>query len=85
MRNNEISGSAGVSVKIKSDKQEYDKGGNIVENNRYRRAPTRPDVQLHGPPRADVRERGRDAEPVFFNNTGDYGDGATPPNITDPC
>ena len=34
VRNNEISNSAGVSVKIKSDSKEYDKGGNVVQNNR---------------------------------------------------
>jgi hypothetical protein len=34
VRNNEISNSAGVSVKIKSDSKEYDKGGNVVQGNR---------------------------------------------------
>jgi hypothetical protein len=34
VRNNQISNSAGVSVKIKSDSKEYDKGGNVVEGNR---------------------------------------------------
>ena len=33
VRNNRISDSAGVAVKIKSDSEEYDKGGNIVEGN----------------------------------------------------
>ena len=32
--NNEISGSAGYTLKIKTDDDEYDKGGNVVENNR---------------------------------------------------
>jgi hypothetical protein len=34
VRNNEISGSAGYTLKIKTDDEEYDKGGNVVENNR---------------------------------------------------
>jgi hypothetical protein len=34
VRNNTISGSEGVAVKIKSDSEEYDKGGNVVESNR---------------------------------------------------
>ena len=34
VRNNEISDSAGYSIKIQSDDEEYDKGGNVVENNR---------------------------------------------------
>jgi Protein of unknown function (DUF1565)/Right handed beta helix region len=33
VRNNTITDSAGVAVKIKSDSDEYDKGGNIVEGN----------------------------------------------------
>jgi hypothetical protein len=34
VRNNEISDSAGYTIKIQSDDEEYDKGGNVVENNR---------------------------------------------------
>jgi hypothetical protein len=34
VRNNQISDSAGVSVKIKADGKKYDKGGNVVQNNR---------------------------------------------------
>ena len=34
VRNNSISDSAGYSVKIASDDDEYDKGGNAIENNR---------------------------------------------------
>ena len=33
VRNNMISASAGYTVKISSDDDEYDKGGNVVENN----------------------------------------------------
>ncbi|GAA5137987.1 DUF1565 domain-containing protein [Pseudonocardia adelaidensis] len=33
VRNNTISGSEGVGIKIKSDGEEYDKGGNVVEGN----------------------------------------------------
>jgi hypothetical protein len=33
VRNNTISDSAGVAIKIKSDDAEYDKGGNVVEGN----------------------------------------------------
>ena len=34
VRNNEISDSAGYTIKIQNDGREYDKGGNVVENNR---------------------------------------------------
>ena len=34
VRNNQISDSAGYTIKIQSDGDEYDKGGNVVENNR---------------------------------------------------
>jgi hypothetical protein len=34
VRNNQISDSAGVSVKISANDERYDKGGNVVENNR---------------------------------------------------
>jgi hypothetical protein len=34
VRNNEISDSAGYTIKIQTDGDEYDKGGNVVENNR---------------------------------------------------
>ena len=34
MRGNVISGSAGFGVKIQSDDEQYDLGGNAVENNR---------------------------------------------------
>jgi Protein of unknown function (DUF1565)/Right handed beta helix region len=33
VRNNTISGSEGVAIKIKSDSAQYDKGGNVVEGN----------------------------------------------------
>ena len=34
VRDNEISRSAGYTVKIQTDGEEYDKGGNVVQNNR---------------------------------------------------
>jgi hypothetical protein len=34
VRDNEISDSAGYTIKIQTDGEEYDKGGNVVENNR---------------------------------------------------
>jgi hypothetical protein len=34
VRNNTISDSEGVAIKIKSDSDEYDKGGNVIEGNR---------------------------------------------------
>jgi hypothetical protein len=34
VRNNEISDSAGVNIKIRSDSRKFDRGGNVVENNR---------------------------------------------------
>jgi hypothetical protein len=37
VRNNRISDSAGVAIKIKSDSERYDKGGNVVEGNEITR------------------------------------------------
>jgi hypothetical protein len=34
IRNNTISGSEGVAIKLQSDKSEYDKGGNVIEGNK---------------------------------------------------
>jgi hypothetical protein len=34
VRTNEISASAGVNIKIRSDSRKYDKGGNVIEDNR---------------------------------------------------
>ena len=34
VRNNQISDSAGYTIKIQTDGEEYDRGGNVVENNR---------------------------------------------------
>ena len=33
VRNNQISDSAGYTIKIQNDGEEYDSGGNVVENN----------------------------------------------------
>ena len=49
VRNNQISESAGVSLKIKSDEQQYDKGGNIVVDNRLSGAPVALQVESAAP------------------------------------
>jgi hypothetical protein len=86
VRNNQISGSAGVSVKIKSDKQEYDKGGNTVQTNRMSGAPTAlmfNSMVTPGPMCGNVVETRTVV--VESDNGDDYGDNARPPDITAPC
>jgi hypothetical protein len=82
LRNNQISDSAGYTIKIQSDDEEYDRGGNVVENN-----------QLSGAAAETFKikseaEQGRFcgnnivASGALFNANSD---GNLPTGITSPC
>jgi hypothetical protein len=78
VRNNQISDSAGYAIKIQSDGKKYDKGGNIVENNRLSGA-----VQIF-----KIKSTARQGR--MCGNTVTSGalfntDGATPAGVTSPC
>ena len=85
VRNNQIFISAGVNVKIKSDEQEYDKGGNSVQNNRMSGAPAALQFNSTVPPGPMCGNVVETQTLVFANDTGDYGHGSVPPDITMPC
>ena len=85
VKHNKIFSSAGVGVKIKPDSAGFDKGGNSVVNNEIGDAPYALQYNSLVPQGPMCGNVVTTKEPVFYNNTGDYGDGATPPNITDPC
>jgi hypothetical protein len=85
VRDNEIVGSAGVGVKIKPDSAEFDKGGNSLVNNEFSDAPYALQFNSLVPTGQTCGNVVRTKELVFYNNTGDYGDGATPPDLTAPC
>ena len=85
VRDNEISSSAGVGVKIKSDAAEYDKGGNSLVDNEFSEAPYALQFNSLVPTGRMCGNVAETKELVFYNNTGDYGDGATPPDFTAPC
>ena len=85
IRNNEISNSAGVSVKIKSDEQEYDKGGNTVQGNRMSGAPAALQFNSTAPPGPMCGNVMTTEAMVFVNSSGDHGDGVPAPDITAPC
>ena len=73
-------------MKIASDEQEYDKGGNTVENNRMSGAPTAlmfNSMVTPGPMCGNVVETRTVV--VESDNGDDYGDNAWPPDITAPC
>jgi hypothetical protein len=85
VKHNEIVSSAGVGVKIKPDSAEFDKGGNVVTDNEIGDAPYALQFNSLVPQGPMCGNTVTTKEPVFFNNTGDYGDGATPPDIAAPC
>jgi hypothetical protein len=85
VRNNEISRSAGVNVKIKSDGQEYDKGGNTVVANRMSGAPAALQFNSTAPPGPMCGNVVTTDAMVFVNSSGDHGDGAPSPDFTVPC
>jgi hypothetical protein len=83
VRDNQISDSAGVSVKIKADGKKYDKGGNVVENNR-----------ISGSAAALMLESATTQGPMCGNVVStttvmdaddDDDDAAAPADITAPC
>jgi len=79
VRGNEISDSAGYTIKIQSDGEEYDRGGNAVENNRLSGAAAET-FKIKS-----EAEQGRIcgnqvAGGALFNE-----DGATPVGVTSPC
>ncbi len=85
VRGNKIFDSAGVSVKIKMDSAEYDKGGNSLVDNRISGAPYALMFNSLVPTGPMCGNRADTTELVYYNNTGDYGDGATPPDFTARC
>ena len=81
VRNNQISESAGVNLKIKADKKQYDKGGNVVENNRLSGAPVALQVEssaAQGPMCGNVVASG-----TTLNKDDD--DGVPVGGFTTPC
>jgi hypothetical protein len=79
VRNNEISDSAGYSIKIQNDGREYDKGGNVVENNR-----------LSGAAGEIFKIKSSADQGAICGNTVAGGtlfndDGETPTGVTSPC
>ncbi|WP_232665487.1 DUF1565 domain-containing protein [Pseudonocardia sp. TRM90224] len=82
IRNNQITNSAGVSLKIKSDDEKYDKGGNVVQGNRISGAPTALLFDSKAPPGAMC---GNVVETQSVVSAEDTDDDAAPPNIAAPC
>jgi hypothetical protein len=77
LRGNVISGSAGFNVKIQSDDEGYDNGGNSLENN-----------HLSGPAAEHLRIEADDPQEQFCGNvvtSSDVIDGNSPGDITAPC
>ncbi len=77
VRNNQISGHAGYTLKIRSDDEEYDKGGNILEYN-----------HLSGSAAALMIESAAAQGPMCGNVVTTMGvtdDGDPPPDISVPC
>jgi Right handed beta helix region/Protein of unknown function (DUF1565) len=79
VRDNEISDSAGYTIKIQNDGREYDKGGNVVENNR-----------LSGAAAEVFKIKSTAQQGSICGNTVAGGslfsdDGATPAGVTSPC
>ena len=79
VRNNEISDSAGYTIKIQTDGREYDKGGNVVENNR-----------LSGSAAEVFKIKSSAKQGSICGNTVAGGelfntDGETPAGVTRPC
>jgi hypothetical protein len=85
VRSNKIFNSAGVAVKIKMDSAQYDVGGNSLVDNKISGAPFALMFNSLIPAGRMCGNVARTTELIFFNNTGDYGDGATPPDFTTRC
>jgi len=82
VRNNEISDSAGYSIKIQSDDEEYDKGGNVVENNRLSGAAAETFKIKSDVPQGRFCGNNIAASGAMFNADSD---GTMPSGITTPC
>ena len=82
VRNNEISDSAGYSIKIQSDDEEYDKGGNVVENNRLSGAAAETFKIKSDVPQGRFCGNNIAASGALFNADSD---GTMPSGITTPC
>ncbi|MEJ3658114.1 DUF1565 domain-containing protein [Actinomycetes bacterium KLBMP 9759] len=82
IRNNQISNSAGVGVKIKSDDEKYDKGGNVVQGNRISGAPAALLFASTAPPGPMC---GNVVETQSVVSAEDTDDDAAPPDIAAPC
>ena len=82
VRNNQISDSAGYSIKIQTDGEEYDRGGNVVENN-----------QLSGAAAETFKIKSDASQGRFCGNSiaasgalfNSDSDGTMPSGITTPC
>lgn len=80
VRNNQISDSAGYTIKIQSDAERYDRGGNVVENN-----------QLSGAAAETFKIKSDADQGRFCGNTVAASgalfstDGVTEPGVTAPC
>ena len=79
VRGNEISGSAGYTIKIQTDGEEYDRGGNVVEGNR-----------LSGAAAETFKVKSDAQQGRFCGNDVDGGtlfsdDGETVPGATSAC
>ena len=79
VRDNQISDSAGYSIKIQTDGKEYDKGGNVVEDNRLSGAAAEA-FKIKSSAR-----QGRMCGNVVASGALFDADGATPAGVTSPC
>jgi len=82
VRNNQISDSAGYTIKIQSDDEEYDKGGNVVENNRLSGAAAETFKIKSDVPQGRFCGNNIAASGAMFNADSD---GTMPSGITTPC
>src|SRR6185312_3471682 len=82
VRNNQISDSAGYTIKIQSDDEEYDKGGNVVENNRLSGAAAETFKIKSDVPQGRFCGNNIAASGALFNADSD---GTMPSGITTPC
>jgi hypothetical protein len=82
VRNNQISDSAGYTIKIQNDGKEYDRGGNVVENNRLSGAAA--ETFKIKSKATQGRFCGNDvvASGALFNGDSE---GETPAGVTSPC
>jgi hypothetical protein len=79
VRNNEISDSAGYTIKIQTDGKQYDKGGNVVENNRLS------DAAAEFFKIKSAATQGRMCGNTVASGALFHDDGATPAGVTSPC